>query len=149
MARILNSAYIRKHVIDSYYISLSISVAKYFIILQYFLFFRRLLKINNVDMTCENQDSWVFRPIFSIVFGWIIFICEFKILLHKIYTLNVKRYSMQPGERHIFERGCLRAGEEWIESNLVPVAAVKVGIMVLQVIIYRKFSKFWCCFSIL
>jgi tetraspanin-5 len=26
----------------------------------------------------------------------------------------------------------LRAGEEWIESNLVPVAAVKVGIMVLQ-----------------
>lgn len=40
---------------------------------------------------------------------------------------------MQPGERHIFERGCLRAGEEWLESNLVPVAAVKVGIMVLQV----------------
>ncbi|KAJ8965883.1 hypothetical protein NQ314_003863 [Rhamnusium bicolor] len=37
-----------------------------------------------------------------------------------------------PGERHIFERGCLRAGEEWIESNLVPVAGVKVGIMVLQ-----------------
>lgn len=40
---------------------------------------------------------------------------------------------MQPGERHIYERGCLRAGEEWIESNLVPVAAVKVGVMVLQV----------------
>lgn len=40
---------------------------------------------------------------------------------------------MQPGEIHIFERGCLRAGEEWIENNLVPVAAVKVGIMVLQV----------------
>ncbi|XP_068910759.1 tetraspanin-5 isoform X4 [Tenebrio molitor] len=39
-----------------------------------------------------------------------------------------------PGERHIFERGCLRAGEEWIESNLVPVAAVKVGIMVLQIL---------------
>ncbi|KAF2886615.1 hypothetical protein ILUMI_19558, partial [Ignelater luminosus] len=37
-----------------------------------------------------------------------------------------------PGERHIFERGCLRAGEEWIESNLVPVAGVTVGIMVLQ-----------------
>lgn len=40
---------------------------------------------------------------------------------------------MQPGERHIFERGCLRAGEEWIESNLVPVAAVTVGVMVLKV----------------
>ncbi|XP_060526364.1 tetraspanin-5 isoform X3 [Cylas formicarius] len=39
-----------------------------------------------------------------------------------------------PGERHIFERGCLRAGEEWIESNLVPVAAVKVGIMILQIL---------------
>ncbi|GJQ81611.1 hypothetical protein Trydic_g9985 [Trypoxylus dichotomus] len=37
-----------------------------------------------------------------------------------------------PGERHIFERGCLRAGEEWIESNLVPVAAVTVGVMVLK-----------------
>lgn len=42
---------------------------------------------------------------------------------------------MQPGERHIFERGCLRAGEEWVESNLVPVAAVTVGVMVLKVII--------------
>ncbi|XP_076260648.1 tetraspanin 26A isoform X1 [Rhynchophorus ferrugineus] len=39
-----------------------------------------------------------------------------------------------PGERHIFERGCLRAGEEWIESNLVPVAAVKVGTMILQIL---------------
>lgn len=48
---------------------------------------------------------------------------------------------MQPGERHIFERGCLRAGEEWIESNLVPVAGVKVGIMVLQVIVFRAFFQ--------
>lgn len=40
---------------------------------------------------------------------------------------------LQPGERHIFERGCLRAGEEWIEGNLVPVAAVTVGTMVLKV----------------
>ncbi|XP_045483289.1 tetraspanin-5 isoform X3 [Harmonia axyridis] len=36
------------------------------------------------------------------------------------------------GNRHIFERGCLRAGEEWIETNLVPVAAVNVAVMVLQ-----------------
>lgn len=41
---------------------------------------------------------------------------------------------MQPGEENqIFQRGCLRAGEEWIEINLVPVAAVKVGIIILQV----------------
>lgn len=55
---------------------------------------------------------------------------------------------LQPGERNIFERGCLRAGEEWIESNLVPVAAVTVGIMVLKVpqltnfILYKLTSHF-------
>ncbi|XP_045483275.1 tetraspanin-5 isoform X2 [Harmonia axyridis] len=38
------------------------------------------------------------------------------------------------GNRHIFERGCLRAGEEWIETNLVPVAAVNVAVMVLQIL---------------
>ncbi|KAF5306751.1 hypothetical protein FQA39_LY01509 [Lamprigera yunnana] len=47
-----------------------------------------------------------------------------------------------PGERHIFERGCLRAGEEWIESNLVPVAGVTVGIMVLQVPKHLLFAKY-------
>lgn len=40
---------------------------------------------------------------------------------------------MQPGERSIFERGCLRAGEEWLEMNLVPVAGMIVSTMVLQV----------------
>ncbi|XP_069977069.1 tetraspanin-5 isoform X2 [Penaeus vannamei] len=34
----------------------------------------------------------------------------------------------------IYERGCLRAGEEWIESNLVPVAGVAVGVAVLQIL---------------
>lgn len=33
----------------------------------------------------------------------------------------------------IYEKGCLRAGEEWIEANLVPVAGVAVGLAVLQV----------------
>ncbi|XP_015916768.1 tetraspanin-5 isoform X2 [Parasteatoda tepidariorum] len=32
----------------------------------------------------------------------------------------------------IYEKGCLRAGEEWIEANLVPVAGVSVGVAVLQ-----------------
>ncbi|KAG1656806.1 Tetraspanin-5 [Nymphon striatum] len=32
----------------------------------------------------------------------------------------------------IFESGCVRAGEEWIEHNLVPVAGVAVGVAVLQ-----------------
>lgn len=41
----------------------------------------------------------------------------------------------QHGDRSlvIYDRGCLRAGEEWIESNLVPVAGVAVGVAVLQV----------------
>ena len=33
----------------------------------------------------------------------------------------------------IYERGCVRAGEEWVERNLVPVAGVGVAISVLQV----------------
>lgn len=47
---------------------------------------------------------------------------------------------MQPGERHIYERGCLRAGEEWVETNLVPVAGVTVGVMVLQVLHHAVYS---------
>lgn len=50
--------------------------------------------------------------------------------------------SSQPGERNIFERGCLRAGEEWVEANLVPVAGVAVGVAVLQVI------DFACCLTL-
>ena len=33
----------------------------------------------------------------------------------------------------IYDRGCLRAGEEWVERNLIPVAAVAVSVSVLQV----------------
>ncbi|XP_065574518.1 tetraspanin-5-like isoform X3 [Artemia franciscana] len=32
----------------------------------------------------------------------------------------------------VYERGCLRAGEEWVESNLIPVACVTVSIAILQ-----------------
>ena len=46
---------------------------------------------------------------------------------------------MQPGDytQVIYDRGCLRSGEEWVERNLVPVAAVAVALAVLQA---RKFS---------
>ncbi|KAI4458084.1 tetraspanin [Holotrichia oblita] len=54
-----------------------------------------------------------------------------EIIKNKQCGYDVRRPGF-PGERHIFERGCLRAGEEWIESNLVPVAAVTVGVMVLK-----------------
>ena len=41
---------------------------------------------------------------------------------------------MQPGDytQVIYDRGCLRSGEEWVERNLVPVAAVAVALAVLQ-----------------
>lgn len=56
----------------------------------------------------------------------------------KVFSVYLKLYlviwlEMQPGERSIFERGCLRAGEEWLELNLVPVAGTIVSTMVLQV----------------
>ena len=35
--------------------------------------------------------------------------------------------------RVIYDKGCLRAGEEWVERNLVPVAGVAVAVSVLQV----------------
>ncbi|KAL1505358.1 hypothetical protein ABEB36_004943 [Hypothenemus hampei] len=56
-----------------------------------------------------------------------------EIIKNKQCGYDVRKPGFPGEERHIFERGCLRAGEEWIESNLVPVAAVKVGIMILQV----------------
>jgi len=43
---------------------------------------------------------------------------------------------MQPGDytQVIYDRGCLRSGEEWVERNLVPVAAVAVALAVLQIL---------------
>ena len=53
---------------------------------------------------------------------------------------KMKRYLLshlrnQPGDYAtvIYDRGCLRAGEEWVERNLVPVAGVTVALAVLQV----------------
>jgi len=34
----------------------------------------------------------------------------------------------------IYDRGCLRSGEEWVERNLVPVAAVAVALAVMQIL---------------
>ena len=47
---------------------------------------------------------------------------------------------MQPGDltQVIYDRGCLRSGEDWVKRNLVPVAAVAVALAVLQV--YSRYS---------
>ncbi|XP_077286433.1 tetraspanin 26A isoform X3 [Arctopsyche grandis] len=39
-----------------------------------------------------------------------------------------------PADRNIYERGCLRAGEEWLETNLLPVAGGCVALMVLKIL---------------
>lgn len=46
---------------------------------------------------------------------------------------DVRKENYQSTERHIYERGCLRAGEDWLEGHLVPVAAACVSVMILQV----------------
>ncbi|XP_065340476.1 LOW QUALITY PROTEIN: tetraspanin-5-like [Cloeon dipterum] len=46
------------------------------------------------------------------------------------YDVRKPGYST---ERHIFERGCLRTGEEWLEANLVVVCGVAVGLAITQV----------------
>ena len=47
---------------------------------------------------------------------------------------------MQLGDTQtvIFDRGCLRSGEEWVERNLIPVAGVAVALAVLQVCLHFK-----------
>lgn len=45
-------------------------------------------------------------------------------------------------ERHIFERGCLRTGEEWLEANLVVVCGVAVSLAITQV------TKLALCFFV-
>ena len=58
---------------------------------------------------------------------------------------------MQLGDTQtvIFDRGCLRSGEEWVERNLIPVAGVAVALAVLQVCLHFKYSvhftNCWFC----
>lgn len=55
---------------------------------------------------------------FNFIFVWFLFFLFFK-----------------PGEVSLIinEKGCLQAGEEWLEMNLVTVAGAAVGIAFLQV----------------
>jgi tetraspanin-5 len=46
----------------------------------------------------------------------------------------------------IYDKGCLRAGEEWVERNLIPVAAVAVAMAVLQVWQKEQGAKCVCPF---
>ena len=39
------------------------------------------------------------------------------------------------------EKGCLQAGEEWLEHNLLTVAGIAVGIAFLQVHLYVLFKS--------
>ncbi|XP_044736445.1 tetraspanin-5 isoform X2 [Chrysoperla carnea] len=47
------------------------------------------------------------------------------------YDVRKSGYS---GERNIFEKGCLRSVEDWMETNLILLTSVIVGLMVLQIL---------------
>lgn len=51
--------------------------------------------------------------------------------------------NVQPGDRSmvVYDRGCLRAGEDWVEVNLIPVAGAAVGIAILQVLVISYNAK--------
>lgn len=51
---------------------------------------------------------------------------------------------MQPVDRNIHERGCLRAGEDWLETHLIGVAATVVGLLIMQV---QEFYNIYVSFS--
>ncbi|XP_037927851.1 tetraspanin-5 isoform X1 [Teleopsis dalmanni] len=56
------------------------------------------------------------------------------------YDVRKKGY---PVERHIYERGCLRAGEDWLETHLISVALTCIFVLLMQSadvskIIYEK-----------
>jgi len=49
-------------------------------------------------------------------------------------SIHVPLLQKEDYTRVIYDKGCLRAGEEWVERNLVPVAGVAVAVSVLQVL---------------
>ena len=58
-----------------------------------------------------------------------------------VYVVHV--FGVQGEEVHkiINEKGCLAAGEEWLDDNLLLVAGVAVGVAFLQVNIYKQGSS--------
>lgn len=38
------------------------------------------------------------------------------------------------GERNIYERGCMRAAEEWVEDNFIGVLTTVMTVTILQVV---------------
>lgn len=41
----------------------------------------------------------------------------------------------KPVDRNIYERGCLRAGEDWLESHLIAVSASCILTLIIQVML--------------
>ena len=62
------------------------------------------------------------------------------LLGYTILSVQFFKWGMQPGDltQVIYDRGCLRSGEDWVRRNLVPVAAVAVALAVLQVYTENK-----------
>lgn len=49
------------------------------------------------------------------------------------------------GERNIYERGCMRAAEEWVEDNFIGVLTTVMTVTILQVV-NTTFAEVGMCF---
>jgi hypothetical protein len=45
-------------------------------------------------------------------------------------------FSSQPGERNVFERGCLHALADWIDAHILPISGVGGTVAIFQVIVH-------------
>jgi len=63
------------------------------------------------------------------------------------YDVRKDQYNGDPVSSIINEKGCLSAGEEWLENNLLVVAGVAVGIAFLQILnlLRTKFESRYIC----
>ncbi|XP_055849566.1 tetraspanin-5 isoform X2 [Episyrphus balteatus] len=57
-----------------------------------------------------------------------------ELIKNKQCGYDVRKEGYQPAERYIYERGCLRAGEDWLEGHLIAVAGFCICVMVLQIL---------------
>lgn len=57
---------------------------------------------------------------------------------HSFYYLQFTPQGMELS-KIIYEKGCVQAGEEWIEHNLIIISTVAIGIMFFQVFSFCQF----------
>ncbi|XP_063704002.1 tetraspanin-5 isoform X3 [Culicoides brevitarsis] len=57
-----------------------------------------------------------------------------EIIKNKQCGYDVRKGNYQTQDRQIFERGCMRAFEDWLENNFVSVAGTCIAIMIVEIL---------------